>query len=208
MCLDSSRFAKPQNAFTLIELLVVIGIIAILSLIALPNFLDAQTRAKIARAMADMRSIDVGMEAYHTDANMYPIDYDEEWGKPGDPLNDFDTWKALTTPIAYLSTVFYAPYEFTNKHHNPYSPQEVYAYWGPSSRNNHRFSTENEAENVYFVMDCAGPDRDLDFDEGNADGRVTELIQRTAIGQDYLYDPTNGTLSSGDIIMTHRGFEK
>jgi len=46
------RFNTPKKGFTLIELLIVIAIILILIAIALPNFLEAQIRARMTRAKA------------------------------------------------------------------------------------------------------------------------------------------------------------
>jgi len=50
----------------------VIGIIAILAMIALPNFLEAQTRAKVSRAKADLSTAVTGLEIYCVDTNHYP----------------------------------------------------------------------------------------------------------------------------------------
>lgn len=50
----------------------VVAIIAILAAIAVPNFLEAQTRSKVSRARADMRSISTGLESYCIDTNRYP----------------------------------------------------------------------------------------------------------------------------------------
>jgi len=61
-----------REGFTLIELLIVVAIIAILAAIAVPNFLEAQTRAKVSRLKADMRSAATGLEAYAVDNNDYP----------------------------------------------------------------------------------------------------------------------------------------
>ena len=59
------------KGFTLIELLIVVAIIAILAAIAVPNFLEAQTRSKVSRVMSDMRSLATAIEAYRTDYNAY-----------------------------------------------------------------------------------------------------------------------------------------
>ncbi len=69
------RAGRPcHGGFTLIELLIVVAIIAILAAIAVPNFLEAQTRAKVSRVKADVRSIATALEAYRIDQNLYPSD--------------------------------------------------------------------------------------------------------------------------------------
>ena len=80
-----------QAGFTLIELLVVVAILAILAAIAVPNFLEAQTRAKVARVTSDLRAAATCLEAYAMDNNQYP-----------EPL------LRLSTPIAYANDA-YAP---------------------------------------------------------------------------------------------------
>ena len=62
-----------KKAFTLIELLIVVAIIAILAAIAVPNFLEAQTRAKVARVMSDQRTYATALETYMIDNNSYPL---------------------------------------------------------------------------------------------------------------------------------------
>ncbi|MGI8905913.1 MAG: prepilin-type N-terminal cleavage/methylation domain-containing protein [Candidatus Sumerlaeaceae bacterium] len=110
-----------KRAFTLIELLIVVAIIAILAAIAVPNFLEAQTRAKVSRVKADMRSLSTAIESYAVDANKYPFHnspVDEDFpnydrSAPGSmkegrferrvPVN-------LTTPIAYMSSLLNDPF--------------------------------------------------------------------------------------------------
>src|SRR5262249_7381020 len=109
------------KAFTLIELLIVVAIIAILAAIAVPNFLEAQTRAKVTRVRADMRSIATAVESYYVDNNKYPFynnpldgDYPNyDRSAPGSLAEGRFERRlpiTLTTPIAYLTSLLIDPF--------------------------------------------------------------------------------------------------
>ena len=70
--MNVSKPARYRGGFTLIELLIVVAIIAILAAIAVPNFLEAQTRSKVSRVKNDTRALSTAIEAYHVDHNEYP----------------------------------------------------------------------------------------------------------------------------------------
>src|SRR5437773_227450 len=105
---------KHIKAFTLIELLIVVMIIAILAAIAVPNYLEAQTRSRVSRELSDMRTIGTALEAYAVDQNRYPphgeVLADETINFPafkgGITSVEFVPGFPLTSPTAYLSSIF------------------------------------------------------------------------------------------------------
>ena len=95
-----------RKAFTLIELLIVVAIIGILAAIAVPNFLNAQIRARIARVQADVRTIALAVETYRVDSNDVPPDMNTgPW-----PTYMVSHIAVLTTPIAYLTEIPVDPF--------------------------------------------------------------------------------------------------
>jgi prepilin-type N-terminal cleavage/methylation domain-containing protein len=68
---------NSDSGFTLIELLIVIAIILILIAIALPNFLEAQMRAKVVKSRGNMRSIETAMLSLSIDMGSVHPDFND-----------------------------------------------------------------------------------------------------------------------------------
>jgi prepilin-type N-terminal cleavage/methylation domain-containing protein len=194
------------HGFTLIELLIVVAIIAILAAIAVPNFLEAQTRAKASRVRADMRSIATACEAYHTDNNAYPAGYmtAPRYGLP-----------SLTTPVAFISSAnildpFAAPalalskrfldYELVNS-----SGKIIEAGGGQYSIDPASPGAESPG-GVAWWLASRGPDKSFGFQPSNPEYNLREKFYESDTSPEpflnTLYDPTNGTNSPGNIYRS------
>jgi general secretion pathway protein G len=88
--------ANPQaSGFTVVELLVATAIIVTIAAIAIPNFLAAVERAKIARAVGDIHAIGTSILGYQLVNGKYPdtlaqVGYGgnvDPWGRPYQYLN-------------------------------------------------------------------------------------------------------------------------
>lgn len=192
---------RMGQGFTLIELLIVVAIIAILAAVAVPNFLEAQTRAKISRVRSDMRTVIQAAELYRTDNGVYPYCFYEDgsaWIQP--PMS---RCYVLTTPIAYLASVPvldpFSPYKFaTGKAEDMWNSHYEW-------RNCDQFIKFNDDKDGGYSLalgksmgypacwiESRGPDKKFwmygMWDDGlSADAAMVD------------YDASNGTRSYGDI---------
>ncbi len=204
--------------FTLIELLVVVAIISILAGIAVPNFLEAQTRAKVSRIKADMRTLVTGLESYRIDHNGYPVrtpaplTVGTKSNLPYFPAQARD-WGAITTPVAFLTSI---PVDIFTK--SITDPRYLIDYFGPiicprfirRSRNiymmNHRLGASRYDSREEWVLISVGPDGYLGLPHGLKEGSYPPqglLFNSTSAYT--VYDPTNGTGSLGNIFRFGSG---
>jgi prepilin-type N-terminal cleavage/methylation domain-containing protein len=208
--LNNSVFKRFKQGFTLIELLIVVAIIAILAAIAVPNFLEAQTRAKVSRVMSDLRTYDTAMSTYRIDHNKPSPTYRHNRAETRKWIVRY-----LTTPIAYMTQALPDPFN-TNLSHpenrgmdgNPDPDQRYLIAWGPDHlhspdgvysaaretqyagffqlypvySNGSKFSRRDFV--FFFSM---GPDHEFDI----LDGKTPRAV--------HTYDATNGTVSRGEI---------
>jgi prepilin-type N-terminal cleavage/methylation domain-containing protein len=210
---------RSRSAFTLLELLFVVAIIATLAAMAIPNFLEAQTRTKVGRTWQDLFLLADRIDQYRVDQGEMPpnLTLNESVaisdmllaapqnggirgaasipspsavaGAPargsgsGVPLLDTNSYtlNRLTTPVAYLGNV---PVDvFSTRRPAPFG-KWGYHYW--------RLDAAQSAslDGAQAVLLSVGPDQLVSSDLSS---QTVTLLR---------YDPTNGTNSTGDIILT------
>ncbi len=202
-------------AFTLIEILAVVAIISILAVIGVVNFIEYTARAKVARTKADLLSLSTALEAYAVDNNsQYPYPQCAIRNGIGSEMNGFiGSVAELTTPVAYLTSVMlvdpfdpdWASYSVSAQAPPKWKPTYMYYNYSGWYLN----TLPSEIQKVVipfrgFCLNSTGPDRNIDsaqmvpifIDNPNID---QQKMMKTFIN--LIYDPTNGTYSTGDIIQ-------
>jgi type II secretory pathway pseudopilin PulG len=201
----NGRLLNPgQRAAGLAEVLIALALVGILAALALPGYWNAQTRSRVSRVRADLRALDVAVEAYLLNNSHAPL---------------FPSIRAtgetrasillpLTTPVAYIPAIPSDPFNGIDA----WPANRVYAFQGFDY-------TWGSQPNCPYWMKIAEPTA-ARFYDGFPDYSDGSRLKRTRFwnffspGPDGIfsildpaypspfvsYDPTNGTQSKGDIL--------
>ena len=211
---------KNSKGFTLIELLIVVAIIAILAAIAIPNFLAAQTRAKVSRAKGEMQTLATALESYYVDNSTYPDDLLVAEGYP------YYIPNCISTPITYISS---------GKLRDPMRPMRIYldpsdryrylnldieaavhitgsykAHWSQVKWSNWPDLVDSTAalqgrwHYGKWKLDSCGPDATAGPYGGMVWKGITIPAYYSFMANNMVYDPTNGITSWGDVMRSQK----
>ncbi|MFH1744003.1 MAG: prepilin-type N-terminal cleavage/methylation domain-containing protein [bacterium] len=193
------------KAFTLIELLIVVAIIGILAAIAVPNFLNAQVRAKVVATESNMKTVITANEIHRLDYGTYSPFADSSTVSFKGSIGGF---VHLTTPTPYLSShqavidPFAARFEsglFDSDREYDKTLDYNASLGHRALRDDEIFQTQggeyysNLAANS-FMLEGVGPDK---LDSIFMSSCFTTGCQFTIFA---IYDPSNGLHSNGDIV--------
>lgn len=207
---------RRERAFTLIELLIVVAIIGVLVGVAAPNYQNAIAQSKVARFQRDARAAEAGLESFYVDHGTYP--YPDPYSVPSDCLTDVRQVdipdapgegylpRTLTTPVAYLNdlptgvfenrtdmgschpdkrTLLYSTDTLNHEAYGVYFVSHVYASLAEETFN------ETRPSNAVYMVASPGPDNDRDIDSNRIGAGPSPME----------YDPSNGTMSNGDVLF-------
>jgi prepilin-type N-terminal cleavage/methylation domain-containing protein len=180
---------KKGNGFTLIELLIVIAIILILIAIALPNFLEAQIRARVTKAKSELRTLDIAMTSYYLDWRVYPWESENDCALPGQ--GRFRCGLAwLSSPVAYIGTI--PP--------DPFGPTENPSWFELGVKANPPGQGTSQTSATWAIWTYGPDNQDTELVSDNAGGGVTWQNKGADMSAEN-YSATNGTKSLGDIFI-------
>ncbi len=191
-----SCLMKHKSGFTLIELLIVVAIIGILAAIAVPNFMNAQTRAKIAKVISELRNLSLALEQYSMDNNnQYP-------DTAGTAQTVYKPLYKLTSPVPYMASLpsrdLFLPPLWSSDQAGGTRDYWWDPYWLATFTTTRYYGKSQADVAAYrigpmrYILASVGPDKE--FNGTPFSGYKTKDLYWVP------YTPTNGLRSIGDLF--------
>lgn len=190
---------RGRSGFSLIELLIVVSILGVLAAAMMPRMMDYRTRARVIKVRAEMDDVGHALLSFSLTHGTYPQERTLDFVRRLVPL---------TTPLAFM----------------PCIPEDFYATELPASFKATR--SNPDWMKAYKINDKMVYPRTFEYLFHNRSDNWSAICSRPnaaawalkSVGPDKMpvwfgnkllvtYDPSNGTTSYGDIIITGPGLQ-
>jgi type II secretory pathway pseudopilin PulG len=161
-----------RRGIAVVELLVLTFLSGVVAVVALSNFWESSVRSRVASVRSTQRQVGVALTAYHTDHGTLPKALDQ-----------------LTSPVSYLRKN--PADEFSGRFLRRTNPQRAALRYVTESAPGWGESLGPGIRGEQWALISRGPDMKFHWELGHA--LCSPDPQR------FAYDPTNGTLSPGDV---------
>ncbi len=207
-----------RHGGTATDLIVGVPLVAMLGVVAVKTFTDAEINTKVSQVRADMQQVAAALEVYNTDWGVYPFD-----GYNALNFVKYNYWYLpvdLSTPVAYLDSVAVVdPFREVSDGQPEYFGYIRYrnteSTWGThfAAMQSHEPSTPAQWYNAMlddvgeWMLLSVGPDGYWGPSASSQEGLFPGGADSWETPSGYPdhsqpYDPTNGTNSWGDIVHT------
>lgn len=133
---------KANKGFTLIELLIVIAIIGLLATLAIVSLTSAQRRARDTKRVADLKSIQTGLELYWNENASYPTD-PATWAALSDDLDEY--MGTLPTDPEHDDKAYFYVTDLMDKDAEGVPNDEVYWLGATLENNDHQSLSQGDS---------------------------------------------------------------
>lgn len=200
------------SSVSYIEVMLVAVVVAALGLVALSRYRQADTLSDYATVISNFDSVRQALEAYKIDTGEFP---ETDMGTT-DYAAGYRTLHRVTTPIAYISSIPVSP--FTETFGTPGAPRvgtanntmlyvrKVYFDGLGGVDSNYKDDVRSYAFNSQPAIGLTTVNMFLESSDWELKSIGPDGIDdRNSIAPGYggyarVYDPTNGTISRGDIV--------
>jgi prepilin-type N-terminal cleavage/methylation domain-containing protein len=184
---------RKTKALTLIELLIVAAVVAVLAAIAVANVQEARIRSQASRVKSNQRAMSVALESFYADHKWYPPD--------GFPWNSGITCPWIQTEL--VPTWFASMNAAYNSENEPTGWWKGSMIWMNYQDRNKYYQHSGWPQPIERVPNVDGiryPQWEITSIGPDLSKDNTTSTNPAQAHPEIIYDPTNGTVSIGNIF--------
>lgn len=183
-----------SNMKVALRIIIIVLALGVVLFLFWPNYLDNGYTPRTVKVGRTQKVMAAAIEKYYVDHGCYPAFGFGEKGINSVALRETSVWLHIPTFRIQRAGEFFASLTTPLPYIEEYPPDLL----APTKETTFGYYTDG----VGWIVLSAGPDEDYDIDPvKDYDGSIPQPSDHLLL---HLYDPTNGTISNGDMVRVRQ----